>query len=277
MKENYMGRMFCFLFTLLLAYAILVGGLYVFQRQLIYHPDKNIGPPEQYGLKDFFDSFVTAADGEHIQTWYHPAAPGFPTILYYHGNAYNLGDRAPIFSALADKGFGVMGVSYRGYGKSSGSPTEGGLYMDARAGMEYLTQKQHIPLHHIILFGESLGTGVAVQMAIEYDVGGLVLQSPYTAVAARAAEIHFYVPVSWMIKDHFFTIHKISRVKAPLLIFHGERDTTIPIAHGKAVFDAATSPKQAIFFPEVSHYDFDSQILATYVDEFAQKYKLIKK
>ena len=263
--------------TLFVLYALMVGCLYAFQRQLIYHPEKSIGLPWQYGLEGFSEHFVTTSDNVSIQLWYRPAAPSFTTIVYYHGNAYNLSNRAGIYAALAEQGFGVLAVSYRGYGKSGGSPSEQGIYNDARAAIGFLTEQQHIPINRILLFGESLGTGVATQMATEYDVGGIILEAAYTSVAARAAEIYFYVPVKLMIADKFDTIGKIGKVKAPLLLFHGERDNIIPVAMGKAVFNAATSSKQAFFFPYVSHNDFDSHVISAHVSEFAEKHNLIKR
>jgi len=269
-----MKQMMTILLTIALTYAFFLGLLFCFQRHLIYHPDKNIAAPAKYNLEGFKEYFVPSSGGVTLQLWYRTAAHGMPTIAYFHGNASNMGERAGIFAALAQKGFGVLGVSYRGYGKSTGSPSEQGLYDDARTSIRFLTEHHHIPLKHIILFGESLGSGVAVQMATEYDVGGLVLEAPYTSVSARGAEIYFYVPVKLMIQDKFDSLSKIGKVKAPLLLFHGERDETIPIRMGKAVFAAATSPKEAVYFPEGGHADFDSFVLAEHVWEFAEKYRL---
>lgn len=257
--------MFNILLTLVAAYAMLVGFLYFFQRHLMYFPDKNIESPGYYGLADFSETFITTPDHVAIQLWYHAARPGFPTIIYYHGNAYNMGSRAGIYGALAGKGFGVLAVSYRGYGKSGGYPSERGLYNDARAAIDFLTDQQHIPLSRIVLYGESLGTGVAVQMASEYKVAALILQAPYTSVVQRASEIYRYVPVRLMIEDHYDSLSKIGSVKIPLLLFHGEKDTVIPIIQGQTLFAAANTPKQAFFFPQFSHNDFDSAILSAHV------------
>lgn len=271
-----MGRMTGFLLTLLVLYGALVAFLYTYQRNLIYLPDKNIGHPLEYGLDTFEEIFVTTADDVPIQLWYHDASKGFPTVIYFHGNASHMGNRTGIYAALAEQGFGVLGVSYRGYGKSGGSPSEYGLYNDARAAIGFLKKQKFIHTEHMILYGESLGTGVAVQMATEYPIGMLVLEAPYTAVAARAAEIYFYIPVKLLIQDKFDTLSKIARVKAPMLLFHGERDTTIPVAHGQAVLSAATCRKKAFFFPEVNHNDFDSRLISSHVLDFAKEINLIE-
>jgi uncharacterized protein len=260
--------------TLAIIYAALVGLLFVFQRQIMYAPDKAIGTPEQYGLSGFSDERTMSADGISIQLWYRKSNEGFPTIVYYHGNAAHLGDRAGILSALADKGFGVLAVSYRGYGKSEGSPSEQGLYQDARAAIQFLMD-QKILAERLMLYGESLGTGVATQMATEYPVGGLILQAPYTSVAGRAAEIYYYVPVRYLIRDRYDSIDKIAKVKAPLLLFHGELDTIIPVIHGRRLFDRATCLKKAFFLSHTAHNDFDSSAISSHVLDFAREHHLV--
>jgi len=248
----------------------------MFQRALLYLPDKSIGTPEQYGLSGFTENFIKTADDISIQTWYRPAKIGMPTVLYFHGNASHIGNRAGVFSALAGKGFGVLATSYRGYGKSDGKPSEEGLYADARAAVNYALNDKKIPLEKIIIFGESLGTGVSVQMAGEYRVGGLVLQAPYTSISDRAAEIYWFIPVKLILMDDFDSIGKINRVRSPLLIFHGAHDLTIPIRHGKKLLAAANEPKEAVFFPEVGHNNFDSAEIANNVLKFAKKYGVVE-
>lgn len=273
--NNPKHRFMIFLYIIAAVYFLLVAGLFIFQRKVMYLPDQNIGMPEQYGLSGFEDFLVTSGDGTKVQLWYKKAAEKFPTIVYYHGNAAHLGNRAGIYHALAEKGFGVLALSYRGYGKSEGTPHEQGIYADARAAIRYLTDEQKLPLSQILLFGESLGSGVAVQMATEHKVAGVVLEAPYTSVVNRAAEIYFYIPVRLLIKDHYDSIHKLPRVLAPVLIFHGELDATIPIAHGRAMYAAVQSPKKAYFFANVGHTDFDSPTLASHILDFAQEYHMM--
>jgi fermentation-respiration switch protein FrsA (DUF1100 family) len=259
---------------LALLYGLLVVGMYTFQRKLMYLPSKHIDAPRNYGLEGFSDMRAKTSDGVTVQLWYHPAENNMPTIVYFHGNAAHLGNRAGKFAAFAHDGFGVLALGYRGYGASEGEPTEQGLYSDARAAIAYATKENNIPLTKIMLYGESLGSGVAVQMATEYKVGALLLEAPYTSVVNRAAEIYFFVPVKFLIHDHYDSISKISTVKMPVLIFHGEQDITIPLAHGKAILAAANEPKKAYFFPHIGHTDFDSGLISTHVVEFAHEHKL---
>lgn len=261
-----------YLFTVALTlYVGLVAFMAIFQRQLLYLPDKQIGTPEQYGLSGFAESFIKTIDGISLQAWYNPAKNNMPSIVYFHGNASHMGNRAGIYSALAGKGFGVLAISYRGYGKSEGKPNEQGLYIDGRTAISFLTENKKIPLSNIIIYGESLGTGVSVQMAKEHSVGAVILQAPYTSVTGRAAEIYFFIPVKFIMFDHFDSLSKISQIKSPLLILHGEQDVTIPIRHGKTMLEAANSPKEAVFFHDVGHNNFDSTAIAINVLEFAKK------
>ena len=263
------------LIVVLLGYGGLCLYLYANQRKMIYHPDTQIGSPESYGLTGFEERFIRK-DHAALQLWLHQASADMPMVVYFHGNASHLGNRASIFAALAAKGFGVVAVSYRGYGKSMGVPTEAGIYEDARAAMAYVAQDLKVPVAQTMVFGESLGTGVAVQMASEFAVGALVLQAAYLSVAQRASEIYPYIPVKLLIKDRFHSLKKIPGVKAPLLLFHGELDDTIPLAHGKQLFAAATSPKTSYFFPQTNHNDFDSAVISEHVLAFAKEHQLIR-
>ncbi len=261
---------------LVIAYAAMIAMLYSRQRTLIYHPLKPILAPEAYGLTTFTEYRATTPDNESIQLWHHAASPGFPTIVHYHGNATNMGTRTHIYSALAARGFGVLAVGYRGYGSSTGTPSETGLYNDARTGLSFAMQQLHIPIRNIVIYGESLGTGVAVQIATEFDIAALILQSPYTSVAARAAEIYYYAPVMFLIKDSYNSLSKIAHVRAPLLLFHGHKDATIPLAHAKTLFDTATTQKQAVYFAEIGHNDFDTTVISEHVLNFCRTHNLIQ-
>jgi uncharacterized protein len=263
------------LFTTIIAvigiiYITIAGSIYLYQRQLLYHPHTALEMPDYYGLPNFQHMTLTTRDNVHITAWYKPAATAEePVLVYFHGNAGHLGDRYEKLAAFAGT-MGVMAVSYRGYGGSHGLPSEQGLYEDGRAAIHYLLTA-HKP-RNIILYGESLGSGVAVQMATEFNVGALILEAPYTSVRARASELYPYLPVSFLLKDHFDSLSKISTITAPLLILHGEKDTTIPVTHGKALFAAANQPKEAVFFPDTSHSDFKLDDITRHMAKFIRLY-----
>ncbi len=243
--------------TALLAYLFICAGMYVLQRKLDNIPDKTIEAPAHYGLDGTQDITLTSKDGTRLQAWLRPAAPGFPTLVYFHGNAANLAFRAPKFIEFTRAGFGLLALHYRGYGHSEGSPDESGIYDDARAAMEYARDTLHLPPSQTVLYGESLGTGVAVQMGTEYDVAALVLEAPYTSVETRAAELYPYLPTRLILKDKFYSEMKIKSVHAPLLILQGDKDMVIPIRHGRKLFGLANEPKAMIEYPGIGHTDFD--------------------
>lgn len=260
---------------LVVAYALICFAMWALQRHLIYMPRRDVQPPLAYGLHDFADMRLKTVDGLQVQAWFRKARPGWPTIVYFHGNGGHLGYRAHYYQLLTESGFGLLALSYRGYGASEGSPSEQGLYLDARAAMDYAAHTLALPPGQIILYGESIGTGVAVQMATEYAFAALVLQSPFTSLRARGAALYPWLPVSLLLNDRFDSLSKVSRIHVPVLLLHGAQDTIVPVADGKALFAALPEPKEAVYFPHQGHNDLDIVLLAGAVDAFARRHGLV--
>ena len=238
----------------MVAYAALVAGLYLFQRQLLYHPDRT--RPELLGLEQLGvrEAMLETEDGLSLLSWYLPARPGRPVITYFHGNGGHIGYRAERLLHFAREGFGVLMAEYRGYGGNPGTPSEAGFYTDGRAALAFLDREGVAP-NRLVLYGESLGSGVAVALAVDHDIAALVLEAPFTSVA-EVAQCHFpYVPASRMVVDRFDSLSRIGKVRAPILVLHGERDRVVPIRYGRALFDAAPEPKEGWFAPEAGHED----------------------
>jgi uncharacterized protein len=227
----------------ILAYAAAALGMYVFQRKLQYHPENKGLTPASVGISGASVETLTTAGGEKIILWHAPAKAGLPTILYFQGNAGEIGDRPLRFNYYQARGFGVAYLSYRGFGGSSGSPSEAGLIADATAAYDWLIAKGVEP-GKIGLLGESLGSGVAVQLAAKREVGAVALEAPYTSTVEVAAKIYWWLPVHALMKDQFKSIDFIAAVGAPLLIIHGEEDRLIPVDFGKRLFAAANQPKE---------------------------------
>ena len=251
------------------AYAALVGGLYLFQRQLLYFPDK--ARPELFGLQQLGVREVTLAteDGLSLLSWYVPPRSGRPVIAYFHGNGGHIGYRAERLLRFAREGFGVLMAEYRGYGGNPGAPSEAGFYADGRAALAFLDREGVAP-DRLVLYGESLGSGVAVALATEHNISALVLEAPFTSVA-EVAQSHFpYVPASRMVLDRFNSLSRIGRVKAPILVLHGERDRVVPVRYGRALFAAAPDPKEGWFGPEAGHEDLarygSLDVVAAFID-----------
>jgi fermentation-respiration switch protein FrsA (DUF1100 family) len=226
--------------------------LYVFQRKLQYHPENKGLTPESVGVIGAGIETLTTADGEKLLLWYAPSRAGMPTILYFHGNAGEIGDRPLRFNYYHSRGFGVAYLSYRGFGGSSGSPSEAGLITDANAAYDWLIARSVEP-GRIVLLGESLGSGVAVQLAAKREVGALALEAPYTSTAEVAAKIYWWLPVHALMKDQFKSIDFIVAVVAPLLIIHGKEDRLVPVEFGKRLFAAANQPKELDVVPGFGH------------------------
>ena len=227
----------------IIAYAAATLGMYMFQRKLQYHAENKSLTPESAGVVGASVETLTTPDGEKIIVWYAPAAEGKPTILYFHGNAGEIGDRPFRFNYYHSRGLGVAYVSYRGYGGSTGSPTEQGLMTDANTAYDWLLTRGVTP-QSIALLGESLGSGIAVQIAAQKQVGAVALNAPYTSTADVAARIYWWLPVRLLMKDQYRSMDFISQVRVPLLVVHGDQDILIPVEFGKRLFAAANEPKE---------------------------------
>jgi hypothetical protein len=249
-----------------LAYGGVLALMYVFQRALMYFPDVARTSPAAAGLPEAEELMLPSGDGERLVAWHVPPRESKPVILYFHGNAGALDLRAGRFKWLIADGNGLVAVSYRGYGGSTGKPSEKGLMLDAAAAYEFAVARY--PIKHIVAWGESLGTGVAVALAAEHAVGGIILDAPFTSAADVGAAAFPFVPVRWFIKDAFNSDHRIGRVKAPLLVLHGELDRIVPIVFGERLFGLAHEPKRMVRFPLGGHVNLDDFGAAGPVKDF---------
>jgi hypothetical protein len=239
------------------AYACGLVVLFLVQRSFLFPiPTAARTAPHAAGFPEAEEHLLTTADGEKVIVWYVAARPGHPVILYFHGNGDFLAGFFGRFRDLIADGTGVVALSYRGYAGSSGQPSERGLLLDAAAAYAFTTARYSAD--KIVVWGFSLGTGVAVALAAEQPAGKLVLEAPYTSIADVAASAFPIFPVRLAIKDPFHSDQRIARVNAPLLVMHGIRDSTIPIAFGERLFALAHEPKQFVRFPDGGHNDLDA-------------------
>lgn len=265
--------------VLIILYISGLGWLYVNQRSLLYFPDKDIKSIEEYGLSDTQDLMVASQDGKQIQMWYREPKAGMPMIVYLHGNSYTLGQRAPKFKELIDMGYGFAAPAYHGFSKSEGAPTKKTILGDARTAVKFLQDKGY-ETKDMLIVGESLGSGIAVSMATEYQFAGVFLITPYTSIADRAQEIYWYLPVKLLVKDDFVSYDKINRINAPLLMVHGTKDLTIPHSHSEALIELAQEPKKLIIYEGKGHSNIDNremfkEMTKFFIDE--QKVELSKR
>ena len=222
------------------------------QRSLLYFPDKTA---PQLGHPDVQVVQLLSEPGLEVAHLYHsPRAPDGPVVVVFHGNAGHAGTRVRKFHELLDAGFGVFFAEYRGYGGNPGRPDEAGLTADAGAVMAHF-QSEGVEPGRLVLYGESLGAGVAVKMAAEHPVAGVVLEAPYTSIADVAQAHYWFLPARWLVPDKWDVAARIGQVSAPVLVVHGAADRVIPVRFGRRVFALAAEPKAALFHPRAGHND----------------------
>lgn len=192
-------------------------------------------------------------DGETIAGWYRAPTSDAKVLLFFHGNDGGLERATNRWRAIAERGAGVFAITYRGYPGSTGTPSEEGIALDARAAYDWLSERHDGA--NIIIHGHSLGTGVATRLAAEVDAAGLVLEAPFLSATTLAEELYPYLPVRFMMLDPFQSQERIDRVGMPVLIVHGTADQIIPISHGERLIERATTPKTFVPISNGSHVD----------------------
>jgi len=239
-------------------YFALVALMFVFQRSILYLPGSGVPTrPADWGVPEMAAVRVTTEDGLDLVAWYRPASAGQATIVYFHGNGGHIGYRGFKARPLLDAGFGVLLVEYRGYGGNPGSPSEEGLYRDARGAMAFLAE-QGVTVDRVVAFGESLGSGVAVHLAAEQaakdaPLAAVVLETPLSSIPDVGCHHYPYLPVGLLAKDRFDSTSEIAGIAAPLFIIHGDADSVVPMRYGRALFDKAVEPKEARWYQGGGH------------------------
>jgi uncharacterized protein len=237
-------------------YLGLLALVYLGQRKLQYFPDPVRRAPAAVGLPRAEELVLDTADGERVIAWHVSPRPGKPVVIYFQGNSGGLDLRAERFRALVADGIGLIALNYRGYGGSSGTPTEAGLIADARSAYDFAAARYSAD--RIVPWGESLGTGIAVALAAERPVGRVLLESPFTSITDVAARLYWYLPVRFLVKDTFRSDRRVGNVTAPVMILHGVRDRVVPIALGERLYRLIRAPKQFVRLPEAEHNDHDA-------------------
>ena len=254
-----------------LCYLGLVLTMYTFQRKLQYHPYKEQVSPTQYELEGVEAVSFDTEDGESINAWYGPAKAGRPTIVYFHGNAEAIQHRWERVKLFMDHGYGVLMVSWRGYAGSTGTPTEAGFKLDAAAALRFLEVKGIEP-DRLVYFGESLGSGVAVPLAVEKPPAAVILDSPFTSAADVGQHTYWFVPTALLLKDKFDSMAHVKNVKSPVFIFHGDADRVVPQKFGRALYDAFETSKEFVDLPDFGHVEPLTSDTWKRMNAFLEKY-----
>tara|TARA_R110001592_G_C13136386_1_gene746991 strand:+ start:559 stop:1371 length:813 start_codon:yes stop_codon:yes gene_type:complete len=240
------------LILVLVSLGTFIGGCKEIVNKLAFHPD-NINVIPENSLPDGIEEFsVETEDHIKIRGLYLPAKESDKVVIYFHGNAGNIYHRIPSLIQLRKFGVNVVGVSYRGYGKSEGEPTEDGVYLDGKATFDYVSKSLGFSHENIIVFGRSIGTTVAINTAQNKDIGGLILVTPLSSGKAHA-NAGSLSSVSSLAGDSFNNISKMNNIKAPVLVIHGTKDRVIPYSMGKEIFDAANTRKKLVTIEGAGH------------------------
>ncbi len=253
-----MEKLFHLFIIVLAAYGLLVLIVYFSQSHMLYYPDtpsRGISAtPAQIGLP-YEELELITEDGLKLHGWFLPAAgQARGTLLFFHGNAGNISHRLDSLKIFHSLDLAVLIFDYRGYGQSEGQPSEQGIYRDAEAAWNYLTDQKGIPSAEILLFGRSLGAAVAAYLAAQHPAKGLILESAFTSVPDLAADLYPMLPVRWLSRNNYDVYGHLRTITAPLLVIHSREDEIIPFQHGRKLYQSARQPKRFLLL-QGSHND----------------------
>lgn len=241
------------LIAAVLAYLAVGAVFYVIQRELVFHPPKRYTPPEALGLIDVREAPLTTPDGDTVMVWRQDAAPGMPTLLYFHGNGGSISNFDHLMEMWAQAGWGAAIMSYRGYPGSTGSPSEKSFVADGTALFDALVADGIAP-GDIVLAGYSLGTGVAIPVAAARpEARALFLMGAYASIVDIAVRRYPWLPVRPFLLDQFRSIDLVGDIRMPLFIMQGARDRVTPLADARRLYEAANEPKELLVLPDEGH------------------------
>ena len=257
-KKNFFLSIITFI---LLIYLSVLVYLFFFQRNLLYLPNENNYSGDKLKV-DIEEVQIKTPDNINLLGWFHKKDLNkFKTIVYFHGNAGKLENRIHKLNHFKDMDINFLIISWRGFSKNSGKPTEQGLYKDGKSAIDWL-KNMGLDDKDIILYGESLGTGIAIEIAQNKNFAGLILETPFTSMIDAAKNVYPYIPVGLLLKDRYENDKKIKNINIPLLVMHGEEDQIIPYKMGKKIYEIANKPKYSYFTKYDNHMmKYDKNLL----------------
>ena len=256
-----MNKLIIFFQILFLVYFLVLVYLYFFQRNLMYHPNENNYSNDE--LKVNIEKIkVITKDGIDLLGWYHEKnLKEFKTLLFFHGNAGSLENRIHKLNRFGEMKINFLIIAWRGFSGNKGKPSEKGLYEDGQSAIQWLLEKG-LNEKDIIIYGESLGTGIATHLSQNKDFAGVILETPFTSMVDAAKTFYPYIPVNLLLKDKFKNEDKVKNINSPILIMHGEVDQIVPFAMGKRIFEVANEPKFSYFTKHDNHMmEYDENLL----------------
>ena len=248
-----------YIFSIILLYLIFGLLLFTIQRKILFNVSGKPKKPHHYGLERVEEIKICTDDKVNLLAWFVKPKKNNPILLYFQGNSFDIGERSHRIERYIKKNWGVLLLSWRGYGGNKGKPTEKNLYIDGKSAIKWIKKNTHTKINNIVLYGESLGTGVAVEMGMHFSFKSIILEAPFTSIPDIAKERYKIFPTKYLVLDKFDNYDKIDKISSPLLIISGKKDEIIPHSHSKKLFLKAKKPKESVFIDEAMHnnlYDF---------------------
>ena len=249
------------LLTIFFLYFFILVFLYFYQRNLLYHPNENNYSGDKISV-DIKKVKILTTDNIELLGWYHEKnLRDYKTLVYFHGNAGSLENRIHKLNHFQDMNINFLIIAWRGFSGNDGKPSEQGLYVDGKSAIDWLIEKG-VDEKNLILYGESLGTGVAAHLAQNKSYAGVILETPFTSMIDAAKAFYPYIPVSLLLKDKFENYKKVGNIKSPILVMHGEADQIVPFSMGKKIYEIANDPKYSYFTKYDNHMmEYDEKLV----------------
>ena len=250
-----------FILTIFVVYFLVLVFLYFYQRNLLYHPNENNYSEDKISV-DIEKVKIQTLDNIELLGWYHEKnLKDYKTLVYFHGNAGSLENRIHKLNHFQNMNINFLIIAWRGFNGNKGKPSERGLYLDGKSTIDWLIKKG-VNEENIILYGESLGTGVATHLAQNKNYAGVILETPFTSMIDAAKNFYPYIPINLLLKDKFENFKKVKNINIPILVMHGEIDQIVPFSMGKKIYEIANNPKYSYFTKYDDHMmEYDENLV----------------
>ena len=261
MLKKFRNILLLFLQIVIFVYILMLIFLYFYQRNLMYHPNENNYSDDQITV-NIKKVKINTSDNIELLGWYHEKdLKKNKTVVFFHGNAGSLENRIHKLNHFRDMSVNFLIIAWRGFSGNEGKPSESGLYEDGESAIKWLVKKG-VDEKNIVIYGESLGTGVATHLSQNKEFAGVILETPFTSMIDAAKKFYPYIPVGLLLKDKFENKNKIKNIKSPILIMHGEKDQIVPFEMGKKMFEIANEPKYSYFTKYDNHMmEYDESLV----------------
>ncbi len=261
MLKKFRNNLLQIILFIFFIYFLILVFLYFYQRNLLYHPNENNYSEDRISV-EIENVKIKTSDNIELLGWYHEKnLKDFKTLIFFHGNAGSLENRIHKLNHFRDMNINFLIIAWRGFSGNKGNPSEQGLYEDGKSAIDWLIKKG-VSEKNLILYGESLGTGVATHLAQNKNYAGVILETPFTSMIDAAKKFYPYIPVKLLLKDKFENYKKIKNINSPILIMHGEVDQLVPFSMGKKIYEIANKPKYSYFTKYDNHMmEYDENLV----------------